>query len=131
MTWFYNDKEFTSEDIQDYVGFVYLIKRLSDGKSYIGKKLFRSKRMAQKNGRKRAVYKESDWLTYWGSNTQLVSDVEKEGPEGFQRVILHLCNSKGSMSYLEITEQIKANALLREDYYNSFIGCKIHAKHVK
>ena len=36
--WYYNGEEFTSEMIEDYVGFVYLITNLSDNKKYVGKK---------------------------------------------------------------------------------------------
>ena len=131
MTWYYNDKPFTADDVGDYVGFVYCIERLSDGKKYLGKKLFGAKRLVKKNGRKRRVYKTSDWESYFGSNAELALDVQKEGPEAFRRTILHLCHSKGRMSYLEIKEQLACDALLREDYYNSFVGCKIHARHVK
>ena len=131
MTWYYNDVEFTSEDIGDYVGFVYEITNLLSGRKYIGKKLFGAKRLVTKKGKKKRVYKESDWKSYWGSNTELVSDVESAGEANFKRVMLHLCKSKGALSWLELKAQVLADALLREDYYNSFVGCKIHAKHVK
>jgi hypothetical protein len=42
--WYYNGEEFTSEMIGDYVGFVYLITDLSNGKKYVGKKTLMSKR---------------------------------------------------------------------------------------
>ena len=131
MTWYYKDSVFESEHIGDYVGFVYLIERLRDGKKYIGKKLFGSKRVLTRGGKKRKVHKESDWKSYFGSNAELVESVQAEGQEGFKRVILYLCNSKGVMSYLELKEQILSDALLREDYFNSFVGGKIHSKHVR
>jgi len=34
------------------------------------------------------------------------------------------------MSYLEAKEQFDRNVLLNDEYYNEFIGCKIHSKHV-
>jgi hypothetical protein len=40
MSWLHNGIEFTSEDIKNYVGFVYLITNQTNGKQYIGKKLF-------------------------------------------------------------------------------------------
>ena len=42
--WTLNEVEFTSEMIDDYVGFVYVITQLHNGKKYVGKKLFQSKR---------------------------------------------------------------------------------------
>ena len=38
---------------------------------------------------------------------------------------------KGEMTYLEAKEQFARDVLLKPDeYYNKFIGCKLHAKHV-
>jgi hypothetical protein len=34
------------------------------------------------------------------------------------------------MGYLEAREQFDRNVLLSDEYYNNFIGCKIHGKHV-
>jgi hypothetical protein len=64
--WIYKDEPFTSEDIGDYIGFVYLLTD-PDGKKYIGKKLFVSRRKLpplKGKTRKRTVIKESDWKTY-------------------------------------------------------------------
>ena len=49
MTWTYQGKEFTSEDINDYQGFVYLITNLENGKKYIGKKFFVKPKVLPKN----------------------------------------------------------------------------------
>ena len=38
--WYYGDIEFTSEMINDYTGFVYVITDLNNKKKYVGKKLF-------------------------------------------------------------------------------------------
>lgn len=103
------------------VGFVYIIHNITKDKFYVGKKLFMSKRL-------KSVI-ESDWKTYTGSNIELNTDI-KSG-DNINKTILHLCKSKGTMSYLEITEQIQRNALLDDRYYNKFIGCKIHYKHIK
>ena len=35
------------------------------------------------------------------------------------------------MSYYEAKLQFEKNVLLSDEYYNEFIGCKIHAKHLK
>jgi hypothetical protein len=132
--WFYGDKEFTSDMIEDYVGFVYVITDLSNNKKYVGKKLFTSKRRLpplKGKTRKRVVTKESDWQDYFGSSEEVKQLVEERGAEAFHREILHLCASKGEMSYLEAKEQFDREVLLSDEYYNGIINCKIHRTHVK
>lgn len=132
--WYYGDKEFTSEMIEDYVGFVYIITDKSNNKKYVGKKLFQSKRRLpplKGKTRKRTVIKESDWQDYFGSSDEVKALVESQGRDTFHREILHLCNSKGEMSYLEAKEQFDRNVLLDDSYYNGIINCKIHRSHVK
>lgn len=130
--WTYENKEFTSEEIGDHIGFVYLVTDLSNGKKYIGKKLFVStNRLPPLKGktRKRVVRKESDWKTYYGSSEEVKALVESGN--SFKREILHLCKTKGEMSYMEAKLQFQYDVLLRDDFYNEFIGCKIHSKSVK
>jgi len=132
--WYYKDKEFTSEDIGDYVGFVYIITDTENGKKYIGKKTLMSRRkLPPLKGQKRRRTKivESDWQKYYGSNEEIKMLVENSGGNRFHREILHLCKSKGEMSYLELYEQVKNNVLFDDDYYNGIIQCKIHRNHVK
>ena len=132
--WLRNDVEFTSDMIGDYVGFVYIITDLINDKKYVGKKLFESKRTLpplKGKTRKRKVTKESDWMSYYGSSEELMLLVEANGAESFKREILHLCHSRGEMSYMELFEQVKRNALLSDDYYNGICQVKIHRNHVK
>ena len=132
--WKYDDKEFKSEDIKDYVGFVYVVTYKIDGRKYIGKKNFWStKRLAPLKGktRKRKIVKESDWPGYCGSSEEVKEIVEKEGIDIFDREILFLCKTKGEMSYVENRGIYRMDALLREEYFNKFLGCKIHSNHVK
>lgn len=132
--WHYNGIEFTSEMIGDYIGFVYIITDRSNNKKYVGKKLFQSKRKLQPlkgKTRKRTVIKESDWQSYYGSSEEVKQLVETQGADSFYREILHLCNTKGEMSYLEAKEQFDRNVLLDDSYYNGIINCKIHRSHVK
>lgn len=130
--WLYKDEAFT--DPGDWVGFVYLITDLSNKKMYVGKKNFWSiRKLPPLKGqkRKRTKKSESDWQDYYGSNEEVKLLVEQDGGTRFKREILHLCGSKGEMSYLEAKEQFDREVLLNDDYYNEFIGCKIHSKHVK
>ena len=132
--WLYNGKEFTSEMIGDNVGFVYVITNNTDGKMYVGKKQFQSKtKLPPLKGkkRKRIVIKESDWMSYYGSSELVKELVESQGCDAFKREILHLCTSKGEMSYLELIEQVERKVLLSDDYYNSIIQVRIHRSHVK
>jgi hypothetical protein len=134
MDWTYQGQLFESENINNYVGFVYLITDLSNGKKYVGKKNFWSNRKLpplKGKTRRRSVKKESDWKDYFGSSEQVKMLVESEGRNNFSREILHLCNTKGEMSYLEAKEQFDREVLFSDEYYNEFIGCKIHAKHVR
>ena len=134
MTWYYNDKPFTSEMIGDYVGFVYVITDKSNGLKYIGKKgLMSRRRLPPLKGKKRRRTKiiETDWQTYTGSNDVLNQLVEEHGIEKFYREILHLCKTKGEMNYLELYEQVQRNVLLSDEYYNGIIQVKIHRNHVK
>ena len=132
--WYYKGEEFTSEMIGDYIGFVYVITDLSNNKKYIGKKLLKSKRKLpplKGKTRKRTVVKESDWQDYFGSSDLVKSLIEEHGRENFHREILHLCMTKGELSYLELKEQMEREVLLNDEYYNGIIQVKIHRSHVK
>ncbi len=132
--WLYNEEEFTTEAIADNVGFVYEIYDKQTEMLYIGKKRFWSKvSKPPLKGRKRRrrSLKESDWQDYYGSSEQVKTLVEESGKDRFSRRILRLCKTLGEMSYYEAKIQFKTDALLKpEKYYNAFIGCKIHRKHV-
>lgn len=132
--WSYNGVSFTSEMIGNYIGFVYEITDLSNNKKYIGKKNFYSTRKLpplKGKTKKRKRVAESDWMEYYGSSEEVKLLVEKNGAHKFRRQILHLCESKGIMTYWEAKIQFERDVLLRDDYYNEFIGCKIHSSHLK
>lgn len=131
--WFYKEKEI-SEIPENMIGFVYVITNLITGKQYIGKKNFFSKKRIKLKSKKnkKTIKTESDWRNYFGSNLTLLSDIQNSNKINFKRNILFLCKSKAEMSYLEIQEQINKRVLfLPEKYYNNFIGCRIHSKHLK
>lgn len=133
--WYYKNSEYVplEEELSPYVGFVYIITEISTGKKYIGKKFFWSVRKLpplKGQKRKRTVKKQSDWMTYYGSSENLKSLVEENGGESYYREILHLCRTKGECSYMEAKEQFSRDVLLKDEYFNEFIGCKIHSKHL-
>ena len=132
-SWSYQGKPFTSDMIQDNIGFVYEVTNLTNNKKYIGKKWFWSTRKLpplKGKTRKRTVKKESDWQVYYGSSEEVKLLVEQHGEDNFKREILRLCKTKGECTYYEAKLQFDFDVLLRDDYYNEFIGCKIHSKHL-
>jgi len=134
MTWLYNDKEFTSEDIDEYYGFIYRITNMVTGHDYIGRKYFYTKRKLKPlKGKKRKRIKtvETDWKTYYGSSNRLTEDIEKLGEENFKREIVMLCKSRGDTNYYEAKIQFDEDVLLREDNYNGIISIKIGGNAVK
>lgn len=134
--WLYNGEPYEPEvDVVSkdfsYHGFVYIIENLANGRSYIGKKGFTFGKTRQVNKKKKRFRAESDWRDYYGSSEALLKDVEHYGKERFRRTILHLCRSKGECSYLEAREQFVRDVLIREDYYNTWISCRIRNSHLK
>jgi len=130
--WVYDDKEF-NETPDEFQGFVYMITELDTGKKYIGKKFFwKPKILPVTKSRKRRVRTrvESDWRTYYGSNKEVQTLVESKGKNNYKREILRLCKSKGECSYYEAKLQFQYDVLLSDEFYNEFIGCKIHSKHI-
>jgi len=129
--WLYQGKEIDEDQINGYIGFVYLITNHTNNRCYIGKKLFKSTRTKVIKGKRKKVRKDSDWRDYYGSNAALKEDVASLGPENFTREILHLCKSKGTANYLEMKEQIDRRVLESEDWYNDWIMVKVHRSHIK
>lgn len=131
--WYYNNETF-EDTPEEYQGFVYQITELDTGKKYIGKKFFwRPKTLPVTKTRKRRVKTraESDWKKYYGSSKEVQLLVEEKGKENYKREILRLCKTKGECSYWEAKLQFEYDVLLSDEYYNEFIGCKIHSKHIK
>lgn len=133
MTWYYQNSEF--KDVPEgIIGFVYLITNENNGRLYVGKKLFsfsKKTRATKKNPRRKTVKTESDWKTYFGSNDELKKDMETQDVSKIRREILHLCKTKGECSYLEAKEQFLRDVLVKEEYYNGYIMCRINKSHIK
>lgn len=127
--WIYNDEVFTEDMIGDNVGFVYIISNTTNGKFYIGKKLFTKLKTVQKKKKKKRTRVSSNWVDYTGSNDQLNEDI-KNGHQ-IKKHILHLCKSKGWCSYMETKEIFMRNCLVLDEYYNTWVQCKIRRQHLK
>ena len=56
------------------------------------------------------IQKESDWKTYWSSNSTLKSLVKNEPEENFERRILHFCISKKQLTFARIKKLEMTNS---------------------
>jgi hypothetical protein len=131
MTWYYEYKQIDETILESYIGFVYCITNLTNGKRYIGKKLLKFKRSKRVKGKTKRFLVDSDWRTYWGSNKSLIADVESLGEDKFRRDILRLCVSKGECNYFEAKLQFECNVLETDSFYNEWIMLKVHRSHLK
>ena len=120
--------------LEQYQGFVYVIIENSTGKKYLGKKFFwkpKTLPITKSRRRRKRTRVVSDWKEYYGSSTIVKELIEKKGVDNYTRIVVKLCKTKGECSYWEAKLQFDNDVLLRDDYYNAFIGCKIHSKHLK
>ena len=128
--WMYQGEVFEESMVGENYGFVYVITNKLNGKKYIGRKYFWSRRtLAPLKGKKRkriAIY-SSNWQDYWSSSKILAAEIEKHGKENFTREILSLHPDKRETNYAEIAEQVICNILEARDeegeriYYNENI----------
>lgn len=136
MNWLYEGVEYElpeNADYSDLYGFVYLITNIKNGRKYIGKKFFWRKKIlpiTKSRKRRKHTQVESDWKSYYGSSEELNSDIDKYGKDNFRREILHLCRTKGECGYLEAKEQFVRDALLTDEYYNTWIQVRVRKNHI-
>ncbi len=131
-SWTYKGSTFSSDDIDDFFGFVYRITNLQTGREYIGRKYFWQKRKPR--GGKRRVTSESNWKKYYGSSDELKTDRQLLGNSLFKREIISLHKTLGKVNYEE-TKQLFLNNVLQErledgtpKYYNSNILGRYYRK---
>ena len=143
-------KEYNNiKDFGDGVyGFIYIITHKETGKFYIGKKNLqfdRKKKLGKKELKliqeerklnkiqgklptsKREIT-ESDWIDYWGSSKELLSEIKKLGKDKFERKILQLAYNSKQLTYFETQYQFSYNVLQRDDCYNNSVLGKFHRK---
>ena len=123
--WIYQGREMLSlEDFPEgAVGFIYRIKNLTNGKSYIGRKILKSTRKLKPlkgAKRKRTVVKDSGWRDYTGSCEELNNDIANG--DLIEKYIEHICFSKKQMSYYELKYQMVHAVLDSDEYYNGNIA---------
>lgn len=128
MTWLYKGKPLEETDIPEKsVGFIYLIRQLSTGKKYIGRKLLTSAATKTVNGKRKKVRKESDWKDYWSSSPQIKQWIEEAGgTQDFTKEILSFVSSKGMLVYAEEMSIYHVGALESDDWLNNNIRSKVY-----
>jgi len=132
--WLYKNKEINSiEDMPaDTFGFVYLVTHTPSGKKYLGKKQLISNRTLpplKGSKRKRKIQKESDWKTYYGSQSE-VKQLVKESKDKleFVREIIIFTSTKKQLTYFETKLQFVNEVLENDEYLNSNILGKFFRK---
>lgn len=116
----------------DYYGFIYKITNIDNGKIYIGRKNFYTKRK-RKFGKKEIaaltdrrskkweyVEKESNWRDYLSSCTPLKEDI-KNGANIY-REIIKLVDTKRAMTYYETKYQFLYKVIEDDTYNGSILG---------
>lgn len=128
--WIYKDKPF-EEDVSEYYGFIYCLTFLKTNQKYIGKKLFTKAGYKQVKGKKKRIRKESDWKMYQSSSDVVQNLFTEFGENSFKKEIIRLCKTRSECSYYETKEIFSRDCLLKSEYFNSWVSCKIHKKHLK
>lgn len=126
-----------NEELQQWFGIVYLITRTNITQEeidlgvpymYVGCKNLKKKKTLPKNSkRKKKVvsFVKSDYEDYYGSSEELKKLVALHGKENFKREVLHLCESKWILKYMEMMEQVKRNVLFTTSYFNGIVNCRL------
>lgn len=95
---------------------------------YIGckqcKKKIRRKPLKGKK-RHRIDYVDNNVENYWGSSNELHDDIAKYGDQYYTRTVLHLCESKWEMTFMEMVEQMRHNVLFDKRSYNGIVNIRL------
>lgn len=111
MTWLYDGRPLTEDEVNNNFGFVYEIEHIPTGVKYIGRKNFFVTKSRQVNKKKKKYKVESDWQDYWSSSEILKEQVEEFGKDQYKRTVLRLCKTVGELKYWETKYQFLRNVL--------------------
>lgn len=131
--WLFEGQPFL--DCGKYAGFVYEMVDKVNGKRYIGKKFFWSKRKLP--GKTRRTTIESDWRKYYSSSDEIKKLIKEHGKDRFERHILSLHELERDVNYTEVKLQYALGVLEKVDengemlYYNGNISGKHHCHLVR
>jgi len=131
--WLHLGKKFEEGDIpQGYVGFVYMMTAIIDGKAvaYIGKKNFFAnvkrplgkKALALSTDKRLKKYKRElkpDFMNYYSSN-KILKEAHKAGV-AIKREILVICSTQMELTYQEVKHQFQYEVLEKEEFLNGNI----------
>lgn len=119
------------ENIQEYLGFVYIITHKTSGKYYVGKKQFwKAIRRKPLKGQKRVRLDrvQSDWKNYWGSSKKFLEFCKEHNFAGFKREIVLLSTNKFDLSYFELKQQLIHDVLFDTNSFNGIINVRLSRK---
>jgi hypothetical protein len=108
-----------------WFGFVYVITD-PDNRHYIGRK-YLHKTVRRKAGKLKV---STDWSTYWSSSP----DIQKRTAIdtcGWQRRIIALAPTRGTVNYAEAWLQMKLNVLTNQQFINGIVGVRIGRKAIQ
>lgn len=140
--WLHLGKKFEEGDIpQGYVGFVYMMTAIIDGKSvaYIGKKNFFAnvkrplgkKALAMSTDKRLKKYKRElkpDFMNYYSSN-KILKEAHKAGIP-IKREILVICSTQMELTYQECKYLFCNDCIIDDKYLNSNILGKFYRGNV-
>ena len=99
----------SQEDVENNIGFVYIIYELNTNMKYIGCKKFWSKvKYKPLKGKKncRWKYKESNWKSYT-SSSNILNEKIKDNPKNYNLEVLKLCKTVTDMKCVEAWCQLQ------------------------
>jgi hypothetical protein len=124
-------------------GFVYEVQHLPSGKRYVGRKQLISvttkalgkKELAEltdkRASKKKKVQKESDWKTYYGSQSEIKQLIKDGKEKEFERRILQFAFSPKHLTYLETKYLFSLEVLENPNvFYNDNILGKFFRKDI-
>lgn len=137
----YDKIEDLNINIDEWFGFIYLIKDTISGKQYLGKKNFKTNKKVKlgkkelaalpiKRGRtpsKKQVIAESDWKNYYSSCDEIKNDPDKSK---YERYLIKLCKSSKELSYWETKYLFIYGVLESDNWYNKNILGKFYPKDI-
>ena len=142
MSWLHLGQTFEEGDIpQGYVGFVYMMTAIIDGKSvaYIGKKNFFAnvkrplgkKALAMSTDKRLKKYwreLKPNFMNYYSSN-KVLKEAHKAGVV-IRREILKICNTQTELTYQECKYLFCNDCIIDDKYLNSNILGKFYRGNV-
>ena len=129
MSWLYKGQPLEDAPEASY-GFVYIIRQVSTGKQYIGRKFFTKAGYKTVKKKRKKIRIESDWKDYWGSSPSLQKDLEKFGKQDFTREIVRICYNRSECSYYEAKMIFETDAILSDKFWNDWVSVKISSVHI-